>query len=148
MDVRNGQFRASRIRGDGRDSTPGKGGWFRREGQPPGPSMIVTHLTPEGGSESWGGGGARRFGNNRRGVPRWTPNAQGFPALGSLTPAEEKRCERSVHDSSSKVMARDTTMVPTSPLEMGRRSSGLNGGCGLLGRLGRRSRRSQWASWM
>ena len=64
--------------------------------------MIVTHLTLEGGSRA-----------------RWTPNAQGFPALGSLTPAETKRRERSVPDSSSMVVARDTTMVPASPLEMG-----------------------------
>ena len=27
----------------------GKEGWFGREGQPPGPTMIVTHLTPGGG---------------------------------------------------------------------------------------------------
>ena len=54
VEVRNGQYRASRIRGDGRDSKPGKRGWFGREGQPPGPSMIVTHLTPEGGSEFLG----------------------------------------------------------------------------------------------
>ena len=58
VDVRNGQYRASRTRGDGRDSAPGKGGWFGQEDQPPGPSMIVTHLTPEGGSEYGGGGGA------------------------------------------------------------------------------------------
>ena len=29
---------------------------------------------------------------------RWTPNVQGFPALESLTPAEEKRRDRSVPD--------------------------------------------------
>ena len=83
--------------------------------------MIITHLTPEGGSEFFAGyppawrqltGGTHRA--------RWTPNAQGFPALGSLTPAEEKRRERSVPDSSSMVATRDTTMGPTSLLEMGR----------------------------
>ena len=52
VDVRNGQYRASRIRGDRRDFKPGKGGWFGREGQPPGPSMIVTHLIPGGGGEA------------------------------------------------------------------------------------------------
>ena len=67
VEMRNGQYRASRICGDGRDSEPGKEGWFGREGQPPGPSMIVKHLTPEGGSESLGG--ARRLGNNQRGAP-------------------------------------------------------------------------------
>ena len=50
VDVWNGQYRASWIRGDGRDFQPGKGGWFGWEGQPPGPSMIVTHLTLVGGS--------------------------------------------------------------------------------------------------
>ena len=43
VDVCNDQYRASRIRGDGRDCQPEKEGWFGREGQPPGPSMIVTH---------------------------------------------------------------------------------------------------------
>ena len=51
---------------------------------------------------------------------RWTPNAQGFPALGSLTPAEEKRRDHSVPDSSNRVVARDTTMEPTSPSELDR----------------------------
>ena len=49
---------------------------------------------------------------------RWTPNAQGFPALGSLTPAEEKRRDRSVPDSSEMVVAQDTTMEPISPSEL------------------------------
>ena len=73
--------------------------------------MIVTHLTPERGSESWGGGGGhppawqQLAGGTRR--ARWTPNAQGYPALGSLIPAEERRRERLVPDISSKVVARD-----------------------------------------
>ena len=119
MEVRNGQYRASRIHEDGRDSEPGKEGWFGREGQPPGPSMIVTHLTPERGSEFLGD--ACRLGENRRVAPTeldGPPNAQGFPALGSLTPAEEKRRERSAPDSSSMVAARHTTVGPTSLLEM------------------------------
>ena len=45
VNVRNGQYRASRMRGDGQDRRPGKEGWFGQEGQPPGPSMTVTHLT-------------------------------------------------------------------------------------------------------
>ena len=43
VDVRNGQ-----CRGDEQDCRRGKEGWFGREGQPPGPSMIVTHLTQVG----------------------------------------------------------------------------------------------------
>ena len=48
------------------------------------------------------------------------PNAQGFPTLGSLTPADEIRRDRSVPDSSNRVVARDTTMEPTSPSELDR----------------------------
>ena len=44
--------------------------------------------------------------------------AQAFPALGSLTPAEEKRRDRSVPDSSKMVVARDMTMEPISPSEL------------------------------
>ena len=81
----------------------------------------MTHLTPVGGKRALGGrpptwrqpkGGTHRA--------RWTPNAQGFPALGSLTPAEENRHEGSVPDSSNMVVARATTMGPTSPSELGR----------------------------
>ena len=45
VDVRNGQYRASRLRGDEQNRWRGKEGWFGREGQPPRPSMIVKHLT-------------------------------------------------------------------------------------------------------
>ena len=48
VDVRNGQYRASRMRGNGQNLRRGKEGWFGREGQPPGPLMIVTHLTQVG----------------------------------------------------------------------------------------------------
>ena len=83
------------------------------------------------------GGGKRALGGRPpawrqpKGGPhraRWTLNAQGFPALGSLTPAEEKRRERSVPDSSNMVVARDMKMGPTSPSELGR------GHMALLGR--------------
>ena len=90
VNVRNGQYRASQIRGDGRNYTPGKGGWSGREGQPPGSSEIVMHLAP-------GGGGGRVL-RGRQPVQqqpvgctresRWTPNVQGFPALGSHSPAD------------------------------------------------------------
>ena len=42
--------------------------------------------------------------------PRWTPNDHGFPALGSLTPAEEKRCDRAIPDSGPVGVARNSTM--------------------------------------
>ena len=114
MDVRNGQYRASRIRGDGRDCQTGKEGWFGREGQPPRPSMKMTHLTGGGGERALGGRPLvwRQLKGGAHGA-RWTPNAQGFPALGSLTPAEEKRCDRSVLDCSDVVVARDMTMEPS-----------------------------------
>ena len=56
VDVRNGQYRASRTRRDGRNYTPGKEGWSGREGQSPGSSEIVAQLTPGGGGGLWGGG--------------------------------------------------------------------------------------------
>ena len=59
VNVRNGQYCASRMRGDGQDRRREKEGWFRREGQPPGPSMTVTHLT------QLGGGVIIRLGNDR-----------------------------------------------------------------------------------
>ena len=66
--------------------------------KPPGPSMIVTHLTLERGSEFLAG--ARRLSDNRRVVPAELDGPE-CPGLSSLTPAEEKRRERSVPDSSS-----------------------------------------------
>ena len=42
VDVRNGQYHASRMSGDEHDLRRGKEGWFGREGQPPGPSVTVT----------------------------------------------------------------------------------------------------------
>ena len=65
----------------------------------------------------------------------WTPNAQGFPALGSLTPAEEKRRDRSVPDGSKMVVAGNTTMEPISPSELGRGHMGpLERNIGVLHR--------------
>ena len=48
VDIRDGQYRASRIRGDEQDLRWGKEGWFGREGQPSGPSVKITHLTQVG----------------------------------------------------------------------------------------------------
>ena len=45
VDVRDGQYRASRMCRDKQDLRLGKEGWFGREGQPPGPSVTVTRLT-------------------------------------------------------------------------------------------------------
>ena len=42
--------------------------------------------------------------------PRLTPNVHGFPALGSLTPAEEKRRDRAIPDSGSVGVAWNSTM--------------------------------------
>ena len=36
--------------------------------------------------------------------PRWTPDAQGFPVLGSLTPAEKDRRDRAVPDCASAMV--------------------------------------------
>ena len=51
---------------------------------------------------------------------RWTSNAQGFPALGSHSPADDGRREGPVPDDSGDVSANDTSNVATSPLQMGR----------------------------
>ena len=48
VDIQDGQYRASRMRGDEQDLRMGKEGWFGREGQPPGPSVTVTRLTQVG----------------------------------------------------------------------------------------------------
>ena len=48
VDVRGGQYRASRMRGDEQDLRRGKEGWLGREGQSPGPSVTVTRLTRVG----------------------------------------------------------------------------------------------------
>ena len=76
--------------------------------------MIVTHLTPVGGSVLLGD--ILRLGDNRR-VAAIELDGPRMPRAfqGSLTPAEEKRRERSVPDCSNMVVARDTTMEPSSP---------------------------------
>ena len=67
VDVRNGQYRTTRIEGTGLGSPPGNEGWSGREGQPPGSSGIKVRLTPLGelgvrrdvrplGSCRWGAG--------------------------------------------------------------------------------------------
>ena len=48
VDIRDGQYRASRMSGDEQDFRRGKEGWFGWEGQPPGPSVTVTRLTQVG----------------------------------------------------------------------------------------------------
>ena len=63
IDMLNGRYRASQIRGDGRNYTPGKVGWSGREGQLPGSSETVVQLTPGGG------GGERRVLGGRQ--PVW-----------------------------------------------------------------------------
>ena len=49
--------------------------------------------------------------------PRWTPHAQGFPPLGSLTPAEEKWHDHPVLDGVNRVVARNSTMESISHSE-------------------------------
>ena len=120
VDMRNGRYRASWIRGDGRNYTPGKVGWSEREGQPPRSSETAVHLTQGGGKASSGGrhpAWQQLVGCVRE--SRWTPNTQGFPTLGSHSPASDGRREHPVSDDSGDVLAGETSKVPTSPLEMG-----------------------------
>ena len=71
--VRNSRYQVARTSMDGRNYTPGKGGWSGREGQLPGPSEIVVRLPPGGGGGGGGWGGfledASRLGNDRWGAP-------------------------------------------------------------------------------
>ena len=48
VELRNGEYRSSKLTVDGHDSTQGKEGWFGREGQSPGPSATITRLTQVG----------------------------------------------------------------------------------------------------
>ena len=43
---------------------------------------------------------------------QWTPNEHGFPALGSLDPAEEKRRDRAIPGSDSVVVERNSAVDP------------------------------------
>ena len=78
-----------------------------------------------GGGASSGGGGGERQPAWQQPVgcvhgSRWTPNVQGFPALGSHSPTDDGRCKCPFPDDSGDVSASDTSKVPISPLEMGR----------------------------
>ena len=66
VDVRNGQYRATRTEGAGLGSTLGNEGWSRWEGQPPGPSGIEVRLIPVG--ELLVQGDASRLGSCRWGM--------------------------------------------------------------------------------
>ena len=104
---------ASRTNDDNDTPDPGGGGSGALGGCPP------AWRQPKGGTHG----------------ARWTPNAQGFPALGSLTPDEEKRRDHSVLECSDVVVARDTTMVPPLPSELGRgRMAPLGRNVGILQR--------------
>ena len=72
--VGNGRYQATRTSVDGRNYTPGKGGWSGWEGQPLGSSEIMVRLTLEG--ESGFGEDARRLGNNRWGMSVDLPGPQ------------------------------------------------------------------------
>ena len=50
--------------------------------------------------------------------PRWTPDGQGFPVLGSLTPAEKDRRDRAVQ-SCAAVVDKDSELDPLSCPEGG-----------------------------
>ena len=72
VDIRNEQYRTSRMRGDEQDLRRGKKGWFWREGQPPGPSITETYLTQAGV--------ITRLGNDRR-MTLMDPKRTWFPSL-------------------------------------------------------------------
>ena len=84
VDMRNGEYRASRITGEERDLTWGKRGMVRAGGSA---SLTISDSnTPDPGGghrPAW-----KRPKDDTHG-PRWTPDVHGFPVLGSLTPAEK-----------------------------------------------------------
>ena len=83
VDVQNGQYRDSLICGDGRDCQLGKEGWFGREGQPPGPSMIMTLIRGGGGGRALGGRPpAWRQPKGGTHGARWDPECPGLSSLG------------------------------------------------------------------
>ena len=112
VDVRNGQYRPSRMRGNGQDLRRGKEGWFGREGQPPGPLMIVTHLT-QVGVIIW-------LGDNRRMAPI-DPDGLCMPRVsqhwGASLRRKKKRRDRPVLDGVNRVVARNSTMESISRSE-------------------------------
>ena len=134
VNVRNGQYRASRMRGDGQDRRWGKEGWFGWEGQPPGPSMTVTHLTQVGviiqlGNDRW-----------MTLIDPMDPKRPWFPSIGEPHSDVIMRCP----DSGSAVVARNSTLDPilysrrdgshraplgrnVSPLRWGMRPAGISG---------------------
>ena len=97
VELQDGEYRASKLTVDGRDSTRGKEGWFGREGQPPGPSVTITRLT-QVGAVDW-------FGIDQKMtiMDPMDPDVQGFPVLGSLTPAEKDRRDRAVQNCAAVV---------------------------------------------
>ena len=55
VELRDGEYRASKPKVNRHDSTQGKEGWFGREGQPPGPSVTITRLAQVcRASQFWG----------------------------------------------------------------------------------------------
>ena len=48
VNLRDGEYRASKLTGEVHIPTRGKEGWFGREGQPPGLSVTITRLTQVG----------------------------------------------------------------------------------------------------
>ena len=101
VDVRNGRYRASRM--DGIILTGD------RSATDPGGGMRVL-----GGHQlAW----QQQVGSVRG--SHWTPNVQGFPALGSHANTDDGRCERPFPDDSGEVSENETAKVPISTLEMG-----------------------------
>ena len=96
--LRDGEYRASKLTEDGHDSTRGKRGMVRAGGSAS--QTISNNNTPDPG-------GGRRLAWNRpkddNHGPRWIPDVQGFPVLGSLTPAEKDRRDRAVQNCAAVV---------------------------------------------
>ena len=98
VELRDGEYRASKLTVDGRDSTRGKRGMVRAGGSAS--RTISNNNTP------YPGGGRRLVWNRPKDDnhgPRWIPDVQGFPVLGSLTPAEKDRRDHAVQNCAAVV---------------------------------------------
>ena len=96
---------------DGRNYTPGKGGWSGREGQPPGSSEIVVRLTLEGATTV---GGRPLISLDLR-----------CPALGSHSSTNAGGRERPISDTEGDGAGDGIVRLPVSSPEMGDPTRGM-----------------------
>ena len=95
--LRDGEYRASKLTGEAHIPTRGKEGW----------TISNNNMTDPGGGRSpaW-----KRPKDDTYG-PGWTSDVQSFPVLGSLTPAEKDRRDRAIQKCAA-VVDKDAELDP------------------------------------